>query len=368
MMKKKILLAINTGSTGTKIAWYQEDRELWRENLLHSPAQLTRFPSVADQFDYRLEAVKAAVRKRGSAVEELSAIVGRGGIIEPVHGGTYVIDDLLVEHLRRGRPWEHPSNLGGLIARALADRLSIPAYIVDPVAVDELIPEARLTGLPELPKRSLVHALNVRATAKKAARELHMDWRSVNFVVIHLGGGISVVAMRRGEMIDVNNANDFGPFSPNRAGGIPAGDLVRLCFSGRYSEKEMLEGLAKKGGLSAYCGSDDLRELRRRIDEGDEETALVLRSLLFQVAKEAGAMAAALEGDVKAVVLTGGMAYDKELRVDLTGRLQWIAPVLAYPGEDELPALAEGALAVLRGEEEGRSYRESVERGKNRGL
>lgn len=367
-MERKALLAVNPGSTGTKIAWFLGDRELWRENLLHGPDELAPFASVTDQFSFRLEAVEAAVRRRGSSLEELAAVVGRGGIVEAIPGGTYIVDDLLIEHLRRGRPWEHASNLGGLIARSLGDRLSVPAFIVDPVSVDEFEPEVRVTGLPELPKHSLVHALNVRATVKRAGRELGLDWRGVNFVIAHLGGGISVAAMKRGRIIDVNNANEFGPFSPNRAGTVPAGDLVRLCFSGRYSEKDMIDSLIRRGGLLAYCGSDDLRELRRRAADGDEATELVLRALAFQIAKEAGSMAAALGGDVEAVILTGGMAHDSHLRSDLTARLQWIAPVLAYPGEDEMAALAEGARAVLEGEEEARSYREAVERSRRLGL
>ncbi|MBL3591971.1 MAG: butyrate kinase [Synergistaceae bacterium] len=367
-MEKKALLAVNPGSTGTKIAWFREGQEVWRENLLHSPESLATFATVADQFPYRLEAVESAIARQGESLEELAVVVGRGGIVEPIPGGAYVVDDLLVEHLHRGRPWEHPANLGGLIARALGDRLGIGAFIVDPVSVDELIDEARLTGLPELPKRSLVHALNIRATAKRAGRDLGRDWKSFNFIVLHLGGGISVAALRQGQIIDVNNANDFGPFSPNRAGGVPAGDLVRLCFSGRFSEKEILDRLAKRGGFLAYCGTDDLRELRRRIAEGDEKADLLVRAMVLQIAKEAGSMAAALAGDVDALILTGGMAYDDRLRADLTASLQWIAPVLAYPGEDEMSALAEGALAVLRGEEKARSYRAIIEGGAGRAL
>ncbi|MCL2147709.1 MAG: butyrate kinase, partial [Synergistaceae bacterium] len=232
------ILAVNPGSTSTKIAWFQDEKPLWQENISHSNDELALFKNITDQFEYRLKSINDCVSQRGKSLSELSAVVGRGGIIDPIPSGTYSVDDVLLRRLRVGKPWEHASNLGGIIAHAIASPLGLPSYIVDPVSVDELDDVARITGLPELEKYSLVHALNVKATVRRAARDLNVKWDEANFVVAHLGGGCTICAHKAGKIVDTSGGNDSGPFSPERAGGLPARNLVEICFSGEYTEPE----------------------------------------------------------------------------------------------------------------------------------
>ena len=356
------VLVINPGSTSTKIAWFVDDNKLWQETVSHDPKEIGAFPSVAAQYEYRLKTIEKIVSKKGSDLDALSAVVGRGGILEPIPGGTYIVDDLMLEHLRRGKPWEHAGNLGGIIARTIAEPRGIPAFIVDPIAVDELDDISRVTGLPELPKTSLAHTLNVKATVRIAARDLGKAWDELDVIVAHLGGGITVCAHRKGRMADLNNANELGPFSPERAGGVPAGDLVRLCFSGEHTLQDVRRRLVGKGGLVGYLGTNDVREVKKRIEGGDEFADLVYRAMAFQIAKEIASYAATFSGKVDAILLTGGVAHDSDLVQMVQERVQWIAPVLLYPGEDEMRALNEGALRVLRKEEEPRIYGESIRR------
>lgn len=358
------ILALNPGSTSTKIAWYKDSEELWRETVRHDPEALGEFPSVADQFAFRLATIEAAVKDHGMAFSGLSAVAGRGGLVEPVPGGTYAVDEPLLARLRMGKPWEHASNLGGILADAICRPLSLPAFIVDPVAVDEMNPVAKITGLPELPKVSLGHALNVKATVRRAAADSGKKWDELNFIVAHIGGGITICAHEKGRMIDLNNANDFGPFSPERAGGLPAGDLLRMCFSGESTEKDVLRRLVGKGGLSAYTGTSDVREVKALAAEGDALAREAYEAMAWGIAREIGAQAAALSGYVDAILFTGGVAFDSDFISLVQKRVQWIAPVLIYPGEDEMPALAEGALRVLRGEEEARIYACHISGGK----
>lgn len=356
------VLAINPGSTSTKIAWFLDDERLWQETATHDPEELGAFPSVADQYEYRLQTIERTVEEKSSDFDVLSAVVGRGGILEPIPGGTYAVDDLMIGHLRRGKPWEHASNLGGIMARAIAQPRGIPAFIVDPVAVDEMDDISRITGLPELPKRSLAHTLNVKATVRLAARDLGKLWDELDVVVAHLGGGITICAHSRGRMIDVNNANEFGPFSPERAGGVPAGDLIRFCFSGEHTMQDVRRRLVGRGGIMGYLGTSDMREVKKRIEGGDESAGVVYRSMALQVAKEIASYAVTLKGKVDAILVTGGVAHDSDFVRLVQERIQWIAPVLLYPGEDEMSALNEGALRVLRGEEKPRIYGDSIKR------
>ena len=350
------ILALNPGSTSTKIAWYQDSEELWRETVRHDPEALGEFSSVADQFAFRLATIEAAVKDHEMAFSDLSAVAGRGRLVEPVPGGTYAVDDALLDRLRMGKPWEHASNLGGILADAICRPLSLPAFIVDPVAVDEMNLVAKITGLPELPKVSLGHALNVKATVRRAAADLGKKWDELNFVVAHIGGGITVCAHEKGRMIDLNNANDFGPYSPERAGGLPAGDLLRMCFSSESTEKDVLRRLVGKGGLAAYTGTSDVREVKALASEGNALAREAYEAMAWGIAREIGAQATALSGHVDAIRFTGGGAFDSDFITLVQKRVQWIAPVLVYPGEDEMPALAEGALRVLRGEEEAKIY------------
>ncbi len=354
------ILAINPGSTSTKIAWFSGGERLWQETVNHDPEEISSFARVADQYAFRMKTIEDASRTHGSDLDTLDAVVGRGGLLDPIPGGTYGVDEDLISDLRRGKPWEHASNLGGIIADAIARPRGIPAFIVDPVAVDELDDISRITGLPEFPKRSLGHALNIKATVRMAAKDLGRDWDEVDVIVAHLGGGITVCAHKHGRMVDLNNANEFGPFSPERAGGLPAGDLARLCFSGKYTMADLRKRLVGNGGLKGYLGTSDMREVSSRVQGGDEEAGLVYRSMALQVSKEICSYAAALSGRVDAVILTGGIAHDVRFVELVTSRVQWVAPVLVYPGEDEMSALAQGALRVLSGLEEALVYRDSV--------
>ncbi len=357
------ILAINPGSTSTKIAWYSDGTEAWRETVRHDPDAIAAFPTVADQFAFRLETISEALASHGASFDRLSAVAGRGGLVEPIPGGTYSVDDALLKRLRMGKPWEHASNLGGILADAICRPRNIPAFIVDPVAVDEMNPLAKITGLPELPKASLGHALNIKATVRRAAKDLGKPWDELNFVVAHIGGGITVCAHEKGRMSDLNNANEFGPFSPERAGGLPAGDLVRMCFGESMTEKDMLRKMVGRGGLMAYTGTSDVREVKAMAAGGDERAREALDAMAYGIAREIGAQAAVLCGRVDAILFTGGVAFDSDFVAAVQKRVQWIAPVLVYPGEDEMPALAEGALRVLRGEEKCRNYAQHISGG-----
>ncbi|MDO9508301.1 MAG: butyrate kinase [Thermovirgaceae bacterium] len=354
------VLAINPGSTSTKIAWFAGEDCAWQETVNHDPGEISAFEKVADQYEFRMKTIEDAARSHRSDLDSLHAVVGRGGLLDPVPGGTYRVDKDLISDLRRGKPWEHASNLGGIIADAIAGPRGIPAFIVDPVAVDELEDISRVTGLPEFSKRSLGHALNVKATVRRAAADLARPWDELDVIVAHLGGGITVCPHRHGRMIDTNNANEFGPFSPERAGGLPAGDLARLCYSGNFSMLDLRKRLVGNGGLKGYLGTSDMREVSSRVKKGDEEAAIVYRAMALQISKEIGACSASLFGKVDAILLTGGVAHDSAFVELIISRVQWIAPVLIYPGEDEMSALAQGALRILSGEEKAQIYRDCV--------
>ena len=347
------ILAINPGSTSTKLAIYDGDSQFASETLRHDPSGLAS--AVADQLDQRTDLIKQWL-DASPVADKINAVVGRGGLLKPISSGTYAVNDAMIEDLHRGVQGEHASNLGGLIAHKLAEPLGVPAYIVDPVAVDEFIPEARVSGIPEISRRSLSHALNIKAVAHRAARDLGQQLADINMIVVHLGGGISVAPLRGGRMVDVNNANEGGPFSPERTGGLPVGDVVKMAYSGRYTEKELLSVFTRKGGLLAYLGTNDGQEIASRIADGDEQADLVFRAMAYQVAKEVGAMAAVLCGKVRAVVLTGGLAHSELLTGWIKDRVRFVAPVLVFPGEDEMQALAEGALRVLTGAEKPQEY------------
>ena len=347
------ILAINPGSTSTKLAIYDGDSQFASETLRHDPSGLAS--AVADQLEQRTALIKQWL-DASPVADKIKAVVGRGGLLKPISSGTYTVNDAMIEDLHRGVQGEHASNLGGLIARKLAEPLGVPAYIVDPVAVDEFIPEARISGIPEISRRSLSHALNIKAVAHRAARDLGQQLADINMIVVHLGGGISVAPLREGRMVDVNNANEGGPFSPERTGGLPVRDVVKMAYSDKYTEKELLSVFTRKGGLLAYLGTNDGQEIASRIADGDEQAELVFRAMAYQVAKEVGAMAAVLCGKVRAIVLTGGLAHSELLTGWIKDRVRFVAPVLVFPGEDEMQALAEGALRVLTGAEKPQEY------------
>ena len=357
------ILTINPGSTSTKVALFQDERPLFTETIHHSVEELAAFPRIADQYAFRRDAILRLLEEKGVALDSLDAVVGRGGILRPVESGTYRVNEKMLEELRHPKEREHASNLGAIIADEIARRAGVPAFIVDPVCVDEFDDIARISGLPEIERRSLSHALNLKAAARRAAKDLGKRYEEVNLVVAHLGGGISVAPHRRGRQVDVNQALDgTGPFSPERAGGLPVGDVLRMAYSVHPYEdmhltyEEFFRKIAGRGGLVAHLGTNDAREVERRIAEGDEHARLVYEAMAYQIAKEIGAMATVLKGEVDAIVLTGGLARSKILVDWIVERVKWIAPVLIYPGEDEMLAMAQGALRVLRGEEEARDY------------
>lgn len=356
MANEYAVLAINPGSTSTKIAVYKNENCQFETTIRHTNEELQNFARINDQYEFRLELIEQTLAQHSIAVNELSAVVGRGGPLKALDSGTYIVNEMMCEDLRIGIQTEHASNLGGLLARAIADQAGVAAFIVDPVSVDELQPLARISGLPQIKRRSLFHALNLKSAAHRAAKELGRDYHELTLLLIHLGGGISVGVQQRGKMIDVANPNESGPFSPERAGALPTGDLIKLCYSGQYTLDEMKKLINGNAGLVAYLGSNDGREIEHRITAGDEKAALIYEAMAYQVAKEVGAMAAVVNGKADAIVLTGGLAHSRLLVDWITKRVQFIAGVLVYPGEDELRALVEGTLRVLRGEEPAKLY------------
>ncbi|SHK70620.1 butyrate kinase [Desulforamulus aeronauticus] len=352
-----LIFVINPGSTSTKIAAFQNEQVLWKEVIDHPDQDICSFAKIADQYRYRMEAIITVLKEKAYQLEQFHAIVGRGGLLKPMPGGTYLVDEYLVNESHNAPGGEHASNLGAVIAYHLAQSVNIPSYIVDPVAVDEMEPVARLSGHPELPRISLSHALNMKAVARKVARDLGKSYEDMNFLIAHLGGGISVTPHRRGQMIDVNNANHEGPFSPERCGTLPSAQLIKLCYAGKYTEKEMLTKVLKEGGLYAYLRTKDAREAEKRMTEGDAQARLVLEAMCYQVAKEIGAMSTVLAGQVDRIVLTGGLAHSQFITEEITRRVSFIAPVTLVPGEEEMEALALGALRVLKKEETAKIYR-----------
>jgi len=351
------ILAINPGSTSTKIALFEDENEIWAESLDYTRAQLDAYETILDQIDLRRGDIEAILKNNETAIVSLDAVVGRGGPFKPLAGGTYAVNETLLDDIREGRVQaDHISNIGSILAHELAQKAGAPAFFVDPVSVDEAGPLAKYSGLPELPRRSLVHALNVKATARKAAAELGKKIDELNLVVAHLGGGISICPVEKGRIVDVNNANDGGPFSPERAGTLPVTGLMKLCYSGKFTLAELKKKIIGNGGLVGYLGVSDSREVRRRIHAGDAEAKEVFQAQAYQIAKEIGAMCTVLKGRVDGIVLTGGLAYN-ELLVDwVTERVKFLAPVSCFPGENELEALALGALRVLKGDEEPNTY------------
>jgi len=350
---------MNPGSTSTKIAVFDDEQPLFTETLRHSADQVGRYDRVFDQYGFRRDLILSFLADRSIPLSSLSAVVGRGGLLRPIPGGVYAVNAAMRRDLEEAPYGEHASNLGALLADEIARSAGpgVPAFIVDPVVVDEMEPVARLSGMPGMPRRSIFHALNQKATARRAARDLGRPYEALNLVVVHLGGGVTVGAHRQGRVIDVNNGLDGeGPFSPERAGTLPSLGLVHLSFSWRYTLPEISRMLVGKGGLVAHLGTNDAREVEQRIAQGDAQAERIYRAMAYQVGKETGRAAVALAGQVDQIVLTGGLAHSQLLTGWITQQVGWIAPVAVYPGEDEMQALAEGALRVLRGEEVAREY------------
>ena len=322
------LLIINPGSTSTKIGVYEGEKEILEETLRHSAEEILKYDTIFDQLDFRKEVILKVLKEKGIDINELDAVVGRGGMLKPIEGGTYEVNEAMVEDLKIGVQGPHASNLGGILSNEIAKEIGKRAFIVDPVVVDEMEDVARLSGVPELPRKSKFHALNQKAVAKRYAKEHNTSYEDVNLIVVHMGGGVSVGAHRKGRVIDVNNALDGdGPFSPERAGGVPSGELLEMCFSGKYSKEEVYKKLVGKGGFVAYANTNDARDLIKLSQEGDEKGSLIFNAFIYQIAKEIGSMAVVLDGEVDAIVLTGGIAYSDYVTNAINKKVKWIAPI-----------------------------------------
>ncbi|GAB3791504.1 butyrate kinase [Virgibacillus kimchii] len=351
------VLVINPGSTSTKIGVFDNESCIFEKTIRHKLEDIKEFMHIIDQYDYRKNIILEQLDYEGINISKLDAVCGRGGLLQPIEGGTYTVNQAMLHDLQSGYNGEHASNLGGIIANEIAAGLNIPAYIVDPVVVDEMNDIARYSGVPDIPRKSIFHALNQKAVARRAANDLHASYNDINLIVTHMGGGITIGGHKNGKVIDVNNGlHGDGPFSPERAGTVPAGDLVSLCFSGQYYRDEIMKKLVGQGGLMAYLETNDALEVERRIETGDQNAKHAYEAMAYQVAKDIGSMGAVLKGDVDAIVLTGGLAYGKNFVEMITERVNWIADTLVYPGENELQALNEGVLRVLRQQEEAKVY------------
>ena len=351
------ILAINPGSTSTKISLYEDEQEIFTKKLDHPLEQIEKFDNVEDQLQMRKNLVMATLEENNFDIKELSAVVARGGMLPPVKTGAYIINDLMVDRVERRPIMEHASNLAAPIAYSIAQAAGVPSYIYDCVMADELPDIARISGMPEIPRTSSSHVLNTRAMAIKAAKEHGRKYEDMNIIVAHLGGGISINIHEKGRIVDLLS-DDEGPFSPERAGRVPCRDLINLCYSGKYDKKTMQRKLRGNGGLRAYLNTIDAREVQQMIEGGNEEARLVYEAMAYQIAKGIGELATVVEGNVDVIVLTGGIAYSQMLTDWIVKRVSFIAPVEILAGENEMESLAFGALRVLKGEEEAREYRE----------
>jgi butyrate kinase len=353
-MSRKIL-AINPGSTSTKIALYENEKEVFCKTLDHPVEELEKYNNVQEQFGLRKEVVLSFLKENGYDVNELAAVVGRGGMVPSVKSGAYRVNEVMVDRLKNKPVIEHASNLGALIAYEIANSIGVSAYIYDSVRVDEMNDIARISGMPEIPRTSTFHALNSRAMSMKVAEKYGRSYSDMNFVVAHLGGGISISVHQKGRVVDMMS-DDEGTFSPERSGRVPCKALIDLCYSGKYDKATMSKKLRGNGGLKAYLNTVDVREVLKMIDDGDENAKIILEAMAYQIAKGIGELATVVEGKVDAIVITGGIAYSEVITSWIKRRVEFIAPVEIMPGENEMESLALGTLRVLKGEEEAREY------------
>lgn len=357
-MENILILAINPGSTSTKIAVFKNKEQIFTRNIKHSNEELAPFKKITDQFEFRKDMILRVLKEEDINMNTIHIVMGRGGLIRPIPSGVYAINEKMKEDLRNSPFGEHASNLGGLIADYIAHELpNAKAYIANPVVVDELEDVARISGHPLFQRHSIFHALNQKATARRHAELQNKKYEEVNLIVAHLGGGISVGAHKEGRVIDVNHAiGGEGPFSPERSGTLPIIDLVKLCYSGEYTLEEMNKILIGQGGLTAYLGTNSAYEVEQMVKNGDEKATLIYDAMAYQVSKTIGGMAAVLEGNIDGILITGGVAYDKWFCEQIRKRVHRFAPVFIYPGENEMEALAMNGYRVIRGETEGKEY------------
>lgn len=349
------ILSINPGSTSTKIALYENEKEVTTEVLRHREDELSKYKRIQDQYEFREKVVLNFLKKNNYDINKLDAVVGRGGILPPIKSGAYEVNEKMVDYLKNRPRVEHASNLAGIIAYEISRKANVPAYIYDSIAVYELEPIAEVTGMPEVKRDALVHTLNMRASAIKAAQNLNKKYEDCRLIVVHLGGGITLSVHKNGKMVDVVS-DDEGPFSPERSGGLPGRGLVGLCFSGNYDKKEITKKMRSTGGLKSYLNTNDLIEVEKMIDSGDEKAKLIFEAMAYQIAKGVGELATVLKGNLDQIVLTGGMAYSERLVELIKERIEFIGKVEVMPGENEMESLTLGALRVLKGEEEAEKF------------
>ena len=357
-MKYRVLV-VNPGSTSTKIAVFDDEKPVFTKVLRHDAKEIETFGGIIEQYEFRKKMVLDALKENNIEPETLESVVGRGGLIKAVSSGTYRVNDMMLKDLKNPDLWGriHASNLGAFIAKSIADELNIPSFIVDPVTVDDFSEIARISGCPEIERKSLSHALNIRFVGISIAKKLKRKFEDTNMIAVHMGGGISVAALENGKIIDVNNAFlGMGPFSPQRAGALPIGDILDLSFSGKYTKKELESMFTKTGGLISYLGTDDGQEIVKRIKNGDKKAEIIFKAMCYQIAKEIGACAAVLKGNVDAIFLTGGLAYNEMIVSEVTERIKFIAPIHIIPGEKEMEALSQGGVRVLKGLETAGEY------------
>ncbi|BBE30051.1 putative butyrate kinase [Tepiditoga spiralis] len=352
------ILVINPGSTSTKLAIFEDENEVLNETVRHTSAEIEPFEKITDQYEFRKKVIENFLNKAGYPLSSFSAIIGRGGLLKPIPGGIYSVNEDMLKDLKSGKYGEHASNLGGLIAYELAKEVEIQSFIADPVVVDEMMDIARFSGHPDFPRKSIFHALNQKEIGRQLAEKLGKDYEDSNLIIVHMGGGISVGAHKKGKVVDVNNALDGdGPFTPERAGTLPLTGLIDLCYSGKYTLDEVKKLIKGKGGFVAYLNTNDGREVQEKIVKGDEKAKLIYSAMAFQVAKWIGKFAAAMNFEVDGIALTGGLAYDKDMMVPwISERVEFIAPVYTFPGGDEERALAMSAFRALKGVQKINTY------------
>lgn len=355
-MKK--ILAINPGATSTKVAIFNGNEQVFLKNIKHSTNELSQFKTISDQYEFRKNVILSTLKDENIPLDDIAIVMGRGGLVKPLKSGVYKINDLMIEHLKMGYSGQHACNLGGLIADSIAKSIGLEAaYIADPVMVDEMQDIARITGHPEFERQSIFHALNHKAIARMYAKEHGRKYEDLNLIVVHMGGGVSVGAHRKGLVVDVNQALDGeGPFSPERSGTLPMNQFLKACFSGKYTKEDMQKMLVGKGGYVGYFGSNDAYAVEKAAIAGDPKAELLEEAFAYQVAKQIGENAVVLQGNVDAIVLTGGIAYGKPVVARIKKYVEWIAPVAVYPGEDEMAAMALNANMILNNEIEVQKY------------
>lgn len=345
-------LIINPGSTSTKVAVYADKEKVFADNLKHTQKELAPFAKIYNQKKYRIKLIYNALIQRSIELSDIDVVIGRGGLGKPIEGGIYAINDAMLNDVKNGIFGDHAANLGPIITKEIADSIKVPALVMDPVSVDEMEPEARISGLKELARVSMMHTLNSRAVAKSVANEKCKRYEDLRLIVAHLGAGISITPHVGGRIIDCNNTNEGGPMCPDRSGSLPARSLVKLCYSGKYEDDEaLIKKMNREGGLYDHLGTKDLSEAEKMAKDGNEYADLILNAMIYQIAKEIGAMATVLKGEVDYIIMTGGMSYSERLTEKVSERVRFIAPIIIKPGENELEALANGALSAMKGEE-----------------